>query len=48
MLWISLLLFAAVLLVLGVAASRGLGRLDDILEITGPDEAAPGDRSARR
>ena len=29
----SLLAFAAVLVVLGVAAARGLARIDDVLEI---------------
>lgn len=36
MFWISLFLFAAVLLVLGVAAARGLARIDDVLEIDEP------------
>lgn len=39
----SLLLFAAVLLVLGAAASRGLSNMDQILTVVEPDvpTAAP-------
>lgn len=35
---LSLILFAAVLVVLAIAASRGLSRLSDILEIQEPDD----------
>ena len=41
MLTFSLFLFAAVLLVLAVAAVRGLSRIDDILEVVEPGDADP-------
>ena len=38
---LSLILFAAALLVLAVAASRGLRDIDDILEVVDTDAAPP-------
>ncbi|MEL7170890.1 MAG: hypothetical protein AAFN13_09560 [Bacteroidota bacterium] len=41
MLLTVLLIAAAALLVLGYAATRGLGHIDELLQVVGPDEAVP-------
>ncbi|MEM8600032.1 MAG: hypothetical protein AAGF99_08925 [Bacteroidota bacterium] len=41
MLLIALLLAAVALLVLVVSVVRGLGRIDDLLQVVGPDDVPP-------